>query len=148
MESIHPSSSKSTLPNAQIEPSSETVVMVRNITRETEIASRIEVAGSNVKRSKGLLGRKGLAPGEGMWIIPCEAIHTFFMKFPIDLIYLDRKHRVKKTKTAVPAWRFSACLSAHSVLELPAGTVNATRTERGDSLEIVQPSGAVQTIPG
>jgi len=97
------------------------------------------VAGSNVKRSKGLLGRKGLDHGEGMWIIPCEAIHTFFMQFPIDLIYLDRKHRVKKTRTAVPAWRLSVCFSAHSVLELPAGTVQETRTERGDLLEIVRP---------
>jgi len=75
-----------------------------------------------------------------MWIVPCEAIHTFFMQFPIDLIYLDRKHRVKKTRIAVPAWRVSACLSAHSVLELPAGTVQESQTERGDVLEIVRPS--------
>jgi len=72
-----------------------------------------------------------------MWIIPCEAVHTFFMQFPIDLIYLDRKYRVKKTKAAVPAWRLSACLSAHSVLELPAGAIQQTCTQEGDILELV-----------
>lgn len=71
-----------------------------------------------------------------MWIVPCEAVHTFFMKFPIDLIYLDRKHRVKKIRGSVPAWRISGCLSAHSVLELPAGTIRNTLTECGDVLEI------------
>jgi uncharacterized protein len=114
-------------------------VAIRNATRGTLIAKRAEVAGSGAKRSKGLLGRKGLDPGEGMWIVPCEAVHTFFMQFPIDLIYLDRSHRVKKTRTAMPAWRLSACLTAHSILELPAGTIVKTRTQRGDLLEIVQP---------
>ena len=70
-----------------------------------------------------------------MWIIPCEAVHTFFMQFPIDLIYLDRKLRVRKIRSNVKAWRISACLSAHSVLELPAGTIQETQTQRGDLLE-------------
>lgn len=111
-------------------------MVVRNLTRGTQVADRLEVAGSGPKRSKGLLGRKSLGVGEGLWIIPCEAVHTFLMKFPIDLIYLDRKHQVKKVRSSVPAWRVSGCLSAHSVLELPAGTINRTRTEKGDSLEI------------
>ena len=113
-------------------------VTVRNTTRGTVIADRAEVAGSGPKRSKGLLGRKGLAPGEGMWIVPCEAVHTFFMQFPIDLIYLDRQHRVKKTRAAVPAWRLSACLSAHSILELPAGVIQESRTQKGDIFELVK----------
>jgi uncharacterized membrane protein (UPF0127 family) len=62
-------------------------------------------------------------------------VHTFFMRFAIDLVYLDRQHRVKKVKSAVPAWRLSACFAAHSVLELPAGTVQATHTRAGDKLE-------------
>lgn len=113
-------------------------VMIRNVTRDTQISKKAEVAGTGVKRSKGLLGRKGLAAGEGMWIIPCESVHTFFMQFPIDLIYIDKKHRVKKTRSSVPAWRLSACLSAHSIIELPAGTIRQSRTEKGDLLEIVQ----------
>ncbi|WP_348262193.1 DUF192 domain-containing protein [Telmatobacter sp. DSM 110680] len=110
---------------------------VRNQKRDTKLADKLEVAGSGPKRSKGLLGRKNLGPGEGLWIIPCEAVHTFFMQFPIDLVYLDRKYRVKKICAIVPAWRFSACLSAHSVLELPAGTIQDSQTQVGDILEIV-----------
>jgi len=120
-------------------PADVDFVKIVNLTRKTDIAKRAEVAGSGAKRSKGLLGRKGLGPGEGMWIIPCEAVHTFFMQFPIDLIYLDRKLRVKKTRMSVPAWRLSACLSAHSVVELPAGTINESRTEKGDLLEFAPP---------
>ena len=115
-------------------------VCVRNVTRNTQIADKAEVAGSGPKRSKGLLGRKVLAPGEGMWIVPCEAVHTFFMRFPIDLIYLDRKHRVRKVKTGVPPWRVSACFSAYSVLELPVGSVGSTRTEPGDLIEFLDPT--------
>src|SRR5579863_3601492 len=69
-------------------------LQVINVTRKTELASNAEIAKSGGKRSKGLLGRDFLAPGEGMWIIPCEAIHTFFMRFAIDLVYLDRRNRV------------------------------------------------------
>jgi uncharacterized membrane protein (UPF0127 family) len=128
----------------QTEPSLEALVRVLNLTRESQVGSRVEVAGSNVKRSKGLLGRKGLDPGEGMWIIPCEAIHTFFMRFPLDLIYLDKKLRVRKVRSSVKAWRISVCLQAHSVLELPAGTVQSSRTKRGDLLEIVRPDDRSQ----
>lgn len=115
---------------------------VRNLTRGTVLATELEVAGSGGTRRKGLLGRDGLAPGEGLWIVPCESVHTFFMRFPIDLVYLDRKHRVRKVRHAVGAWRLSACLTAHSILELPAGTVLASKTERGDSLEIAPPNGS------
>ncbi len=114
---------------------SEVYLRVSNITRHTVLATRMEVAGTSEKRSKGLLGRQCLLPGEGMWIAPCEAVHTFFMRFSIDLVYLDRKKRVMKTRSAVPPWRLSACLSAYSVLELPAGTIRSTQTTAGDTLE-------------
>ena len=110
-------------------------IAVLNVTRSTQVASSAEVAGTNGKRSKGLLGRKGLAPGEGMWIVPCESVHTFFMQFPLDLIYLDKKLRVKKVRKGVKPWRISACLRAYSVLELPVGTIRDTQTQRGDILE-------------
>ena len=87
------------------------------------------------KRNKGLLGRDRLSPGEGLWIIPCEAVHTFWMRFPIDLVYLDRKKRIRKLASEVPPWRLSACLWAHSVLELPPGTIRNTQTQLGDRLE-------------
>jgi hypothetical protein len=120
---------------ARQSPTPETRLQVSNLTRGTVLATALEVADSGPKRNKGLLGRKGLAPGEGLWIIPCESVHTFFMQFPIDLIYLDRQNRIKKVRGSVPPWRLSACLSAHSILELPAGTIHDTRTEHGDTLE-------------
>ena len=112
-----------------------TRLQVLNATRQTQLASSLEVADRGPTRAKGLLGRKSLDPGGGMWIIPCESVHTFGMQFPIDLVYLDRLHRVKKVRSSVPPWRVSACLSAHSILELPAGTILKTHTEYGDKLE-------------
>jgi hypothetical protein len=61
-------------------------------------------------------------------------VHTFGMRFAIDLVYLDRKHRVVKTRSQVRPWRVSTCLTAHSVIELAPGTIHNTRTMRGDTL--------------
>jgi uncharacterized membrane protein (UPF0127 family) len=108
---------------------------IRNLTREVVLAGGVEVADRGATRRKGLLGRDGLSAGEGLWILPCEAVHTFGMRFPIDLVYLDRKHQVKKVRSDVPPWRLSACLSAHSVLELASGTIRRTETRPGDRLE-------------
>ena len=122
---------------------SDTQLHALNSTRSTLLATRLELAVSGKSRRKGLLGRAGLATGEGLWIVPCESVHTFFMRFPIDLVYLDRKNRIRKLRSEVGPWRISACLSAHSVLELPPGTIRATRTERGDRVEF-GPCGAGQ----
>jgi uncharacterized membrane protein (UPF0127 family) len=111
-------------------------VIVRNQTRQTVLAHGAEIADTSEKRRTGLLKRSGLEAGEGLWIVPCESVHTFFMKFPIDLVYLDKSMKVRKVRSAVPAWRMSACLPAHSVLELPAGTVEQTKTKVGDTIEI------------
>ena len=113
-------------------------VHVRNLTRNTVVGTNVEIAGSGESRRKGLLGRDGLGPGEGLWIVPCESVHTFFMRFAIDLVYLDRKHRVRKVCSAVGPWRLSACLSAHSILELPAGVIAMTGTSKGDQLELIE----------
>jgi len=111
-------------------------VQVRNQTRNAVLGRAIDVADSSAKRRTGLLKHTKLEPGEGLWIVPCESVHTFFMKFPIDLVYLDKNRKVRKVRKAVPAWRFSGCLTAHSVLELPAGTTEETGTQAGDILEI------------
>ena len=111
---------------------------VRNLTRNTDLGSNVEIAGSHKTRNKGLLGRDGLPAGGGLWIVPCESVHTFFMRFAIDLIYIDRQHRVRKVRSAVGPWRLSACLSAHSILELPAGVIVATGTREGDQLELTE----------
>jgi uncharacterized protein len=118
---------------------------VLNITRQTVIGDRIEVADSGARRNKGLLGRTGLAQGEGLWIVPCEAVHTFAMKFAIDLIYLDRHRRVVKVRHAVRPGRISGSLRAHSVLELPPGVIVATHTQRGDILQFASLAEAPAT---
>ena len=111
-------------------------ILVRNQTRQTVLADAAEIADSSAKRRTGLLKHDRLAPGEGLWIVPCESVHTFFMKFPIDLVYLDKRRRVRKVRRAVPPWRLSLCLSAHSVLELPAGRAAETGTAVGDGLSV------------
>ena len=113
---------------------------ISNITRQTLLADSLEVADSASRRNKGLLGRERLSPGEGLWIVPCEAVHTFGMQFPIDLVYLDRKHRIVKTRGHVRPGRLSVCLSAHSVIELPSGTVRDTQTRPGDTLAFLSAS--------
>jgi uncharacterized membrane protein (UPF0127 family) len=107
----------------------EVRLQVTNLTRRTVLATSLEVAGTDKTRRKGLLGRESLAPGGGLWIVPCESVHTFFMRFPIDLVYLDRKKRVRKLRSEVGPWRLSACLTAHSVLELVPGTIRSTQTQ-------------------
>lgn len=121
------------MPSLQQTP--ETRLHVANPTRGSVVATQLEVADSGPKRNKGLLGRKGLDAGGGLWIVPCESVHTFFMQFPIDLVYLDRKNVIKKVCESVPPWRLSLCLSAHSILELPSGTIRSTETRVGDTLE-------------
>jgi uncharacterized membrane protein (UPF0127 family) len=117
-----------------------------NITRGTVLASALEVADTGPARNKGLLSRDGLAPGGGLWIIPCQSVHTFFMRFPIDLVYLDSRKRVRKVRSAVGAGRISFCLAAQSVIELPAGTIQQTETQRGDSLAIEMIESAVPEV--
>ena len=107
---------------------------MRNQTRNTILGEAVEIADTSEKRRVGLLKHARLEPGTGLWIVPCESVHTFFMKFPIDLVYLDKRRKVRKVRHAVPAWRLSACLTAHSILELPAGTAEESGTLPGDAL--------------
>jgi uncharacterized membrane protein (UPF0127 family) len=111
-------------------------ILVRNHTRDTILADAADLADTSAKRRTGLLKHERLNPGEGLWIVPCESVHTFFMKFPIDLVYLDKQRKVRKIRHRVPAWRLSVCLSAHSILELPAGTLERTGTQVGDELVV------------
>ena len=108
---------------------------IRNQSRDTLVADRADIADTSAKRRTGLLKHTGLEPGEGLWIAPCEAVHTIGMKFPIDVLFLDKKKRVLKIKPAMPRWRMAVSLFAHSVLELPSGRAAETGTAAGDQLE-------------
>lgn len=110
-------------------------VRIVNRTRSAVLATRAETAGESGSRRRGLLGRESLPEGEGLWIVPCEAVHCFFMKFTIDVVFLDKKLRVVKVRPSLKPWRIAGCLRAHSVLELPEGVIGATGTRPGDQLE-------------
>jgi len=99
------------------------------------LADRAGIADTSKARKTGLLKHQRLENGEGLWITPCEGVHTAGMKFPIDVLFLNKKRTVVKVRAAMPRWRMALCLWAHSVLELPSGTAAATNTRAGDQLE-------------
>lgn len=109
---------------------------VTNMTRGRALADRADVADTSAKRRTGLLKHTGLASGEGLWIVPCEGVHTFFMKFTIDVVFLNKKRQVVKISPNMPKRRIALTFKAHSVLELPAGTLDETGTKPGDQLEL------------
>lgn len=84
---------------------------------------KVFVAETHRERARGLLGRPPLKPGEGMYLSPCRAVHTFGMRYPIDLVYLDRSGRVCKLVEALKPWRFSGSLKASGTLEMRAGEI-------------------------
>lgn len=111
-------------------------VSIRNRTRATVVAAAADLADGWFSRLRGLIGRRGLAAGEGMVIVPCSSIHTYFMRFPIDVLFVDREHRVVKAAAAVPPWRIGPVASgARYVVELPAGALAESGTLVGDELE-------------
>lgn len=114
---------------------------VANQTRGRVLADRADIANTGAKRRTGLLKHTGLKPGEGLWIAPCEGVHTFGMKFPIDVVFLSRKKLVLKTRPDMGKRRISFSLRAYSVLELPAGTLAETGTVAGDQLEFEKYDG-------
>lgn len=120
---------------------SETKLRVWNRTRGVLVASAADIADTSQERRDGLLKRTGLEPGEGLWIAPCEAVHCFFMKFTIDVLFLTKDKRVAKARSSLKPWRLSACLRAHSVLELPEGMIETTGTKEGDQLEFEKAEG-------
>jgi DNA-binding CsgD family transcriptional regulator/uncharacterized membrane protein (UPF0127 family) len=94
-----------------------------------------EVADTHFARARGLLGWKDLAMGKGLWVKPCKAIHTYFLKFPIDVAYLASDGTVVKTCSHLHPFRFSVGgRRAHSVLELPAGFLERSGLKVGDSV--------------
>ena len=111
-------------------------IVVRNQTRNTVLADAAELADTPARRRTGLLKHDRLEPGQGLWIVPCESVHSFFMKFPIDLVYMDKQKKVRKVRHKMLPWRMSACFTAHSILELPAGAVANSSTQKGDQLVI------------
>ena len=115
----------------------------QNQTRGTVLADEVEHARSLWARFMGLMGRRSLAPGRALWLPGTNGIHMFFMRFPIDAVFLSRPHddgtrRVLSTHRRVRPWIGIVPLvrGAHGVLELPVGAIDASGTTRGDTINL------------
>ena len=119
--------------------------VVENLTRQRVIALRISAAGSSAQRRRGLLDTKELDANAGIWINPCEAVHTFGMQLPLDAVFLDDRLRVRKIAENLKPNRIAFCFRASSVLEIRAGSARVSGTECGDQLafcEVPESTGA------
>jgi uncharacterized membrane protein (UPF0127 family) len=106
---------------------------VINVTRGEMVCERAALAERPLARMRGLLGRRFLSPGEGLLLSPAPSIHTAFMRFPIDAIFLDRDDVVVRVVEGLAPWRMASARGARSVLELPAGE-GARNAALGDRL--------------
>lgn len=110
-----------------------------NHTRQVHLATALAVADTFWTRFRGLLGLTSddFGNGSGLWIVPCNGVHTHGMRFPIDVVYLDRNMNVIHVQADLRPWRLGPVrMQAASVLELPCRTVAETRTSVGDKIEI------------
>ncbi len=111
---------------------------MREVTLKREngdvVCDRCVVADSPVSRMRGLLGRSELRPGEGLLLSPASSIHTWFMRFPIDAVFLDRDLRVVGISDDIRPWRATGRRGAKAVLELPAGETGRRGLALGDLL--------------
>jgi uncharacterized membrane protein (UPF0127 family) len=112
-------------------------VTAANVTRGAVLADRARVADRLWPRLVGLLRDRELAEGDGLWIVPCNSIHSFFMKFVFDAVFLDKELRVVHLLPEMPRGKTSKIiLTAKSVLELPAGAIARSGTQSGDQFEM------------
>jgi uncharacterized protein len=119
------------------------LITVKDETRGTLIGNRIEVADSSLTRLVGLLGRRGVDAGAGLWIKPSSGVHTVFMRFPIDVIGLDKDRRVIKLWNNLVPWRVtSVSTQLRSVIELTAGRIAECGVQVGDQIIFSEESAA------
>lgn len=109
-----------------------------NVTKKTWLATTVRKADNFLTRLVGLLRRDSLGVEEALWLVPSKGVHTIGMKFPIDVIFLDKNNKVINFISGLAPYRFSHLhLNAHSVLELPRGVIQKSATAIGDQLEIL-----------
>jgi len=110
-------------------------VRVENATRGTVLGERVERAVGFRDRLVGLLGRDSLAEGRGLWLEPCNSVHMWFMRFPIDVVFASPDGRVVAVVPTLRPWSMTRpYFGANAALELPAGTIARTGTAPGDQL--------------
>jgi uncharacterized membrane protein (UPF0127 family) len=110
-----------------------------NLTRGTVVCEHAVIADHALRRLRGLLGRRALPAGEGLLLQPAPSVHTAFMRFPIDVIFLDRDLRVVKCVDDLRPWRTASARRARATLELATGEASAREIEVGDRLAVVTP---------
>lgn len=111
------------------------IVSVNVREKATVIGDKIAVANTSVTRFLGLMGKRTLQPGSGLWIMPSSGVHTFWMRICIDVVALDSQNRVVALAHSVPPWRLSCVsLKTRSILELPAGRIRECAITVGDTL--------------
>ena len=111
-----------------------TAMTMENQRTGERIAEHVREARNPLSRSVGLLGKKTLPDGEALLIRPCWSIHTWFMRFALDVIFLDRENRVLKVALNMGPWRMAMAKGAHSVIEMKAGSLTEGDLEPGDQL--------------
>lgn len=110
---------------------------VINRDKNTILAEETIIADTPFQRMQGLLGKKEFKEGQALIIRPCNSIHTFFMRFAIDVIFADSNNKVIKTIASLKPWRFSGVyISAKFCIELPAGAISSSLTTEGDSITL------------
>jgi uncharacterized protein len=110
-------------------------LILKNETKQTVLADNCAKADSFFLRFKGLMLKKSLLQGSGLLITPCNSIHMFFMRFPIDAIFVDKNNKVVYLVEGLKPWKLSKLiLKAHSVIELSEGTIKDSLTTIGDTL--------------
>jgi len=117
-----------------------TLTLVNQRTDEL-LAERVELAVTRRDRRKGLLGRSGLDPSSALIIAPCFSIHTMFMRFDIDAVFVDDNGRAVKVVREMTPWRMAVDPTAHAVIELPAGSLRDRQVNVGDRLYLLEPGG-------
>jgi uncharacterized membrane protein (UPF0127 family) len=100
------------------------------------LADHVELASDSKGRTRGLLGRESLADGSVLIIAPCNAVHTFFMRFTIDVVFTDRDGQVLKVCRHLKPWRIGAALGAFAALEFPAGWTDRSGIAKGDYVKV------------
>jgi uncharacterized protein len=116
---------------------SELRPILQNLRSRLPVATVVETAFESADRKKGLLGRDGLAPGQALVIAPTNLVHTFSMRFPIDILFVARDGRVLKVRSNVPPRRIAGSLRGFAVIELAAGQAAASDTRAGDSIAVL-----------
>lgn len=120
-----------------------------NRTRQSYLATELEIASTHWTRFRGLMatGPARFRTGQGLWIVPSRGVHTLGMRFPIDVLYLDKDKVVVHVEENLKPWRFAAVRrKAASVLELPPKTLSSTGTAVGDRIEIAVGDTRAQAI--